>query len=184
MAVAVKTPETRSKPAPTSIQVLSLVGLVFLLGSLAAVLWGIPTYLPQSLPALGLTLAPYTQSALIALVMIAAAIGLGFVGNQVLGEKVEGVRAGMFVSLGALLFFLMLASWFGGPSPTDGARHHPSSSALRGKPSSQRCESPGSSSPSTPIAGLTSMPVDQLGDTLADLAGSLTAASAPHQLSQ
>jgi preprotein translocase SecE subunit len=114
MAVAVKTPETRSQAAPTSIQVLSLIGLVFLLGSLAAVFWGIPTYLPQGLTAIGLKLAPYTQSALIAVVMIAAAIGLGFVGNRVLGEKVVGVRAGMFVSLGALLLWLMLASWFGG----------------------------------------------------------------------
>lgn len=118
MAVAVKTPETRSQAAPASVQALSLVGLAFLLGSLAVVFWVIPTYLQVIFPTSSVTSAKvvisYTNLALTALAMVAAALGLGFVGNRVLGERVAGVRAGTFISFGAVLVFLILASWFGG----------------------------------------------------------------------
>jgi preprotein translocase SecE subunit len=114
MAVAVKTPETRSKAAPATVQVLSLVGLGFLLASLVVVFWVIPTYLPQGLAAIGLNLAPAMQATLIAVVMLAAAIGLGFVGTRIFGERVAGVRAGIFTGLCGVLLILGLSSWFGG----------------------------------------------------------------------
>lgn len=114
MAVAVKTSDARTQSAPANVQALSLIGLVYLIGSLALVFWVIPQYATSAYQGIGLKLPPYLQATLTGVLMLVAGLILGFVGKGIVGARVNGVRAGIFVSLVATLLIILVGSWFGG----------------------------------------------------------------------
>jgi len=114
MAVAEKTSDARTKGGAATVQVLSLAGLVYVVASLAVVLWAIPTYGPPLLAQANVNLPPYMQATLLGGVMLVAVVLLGFVGRGLIGTKVVGVRAGIFTAFVAALTILLVGAWFGG----------------------------------------------------------------------
>lgn len=108
MAVAVKnTPETARRPLWDRLAVSSLLGGVYILGSLGIVFFGIPS-LWAALIAPWLTNA-FVNVALLLVVMIATAAGLIVLGQRLVGPKPPpGLRAGVFFgALGILVLALL-----------------------------------------------------------------------------
>ena len=109
MAVAVKNaPETRTSSAVPNVQLVSVIGAVYLVASLAVIFKAIPELLRL--------LIGNTESfggvSLLVLVMLAGAAGLIYVGGKLLGPKqLPGTRAGIFVCLLFLLIALLLTRW-------------------------------------------------------------------------
>jgi preprotein translocase SecE subunit len=112
MAVAVKNnPEVASASPFDRLPVVSLVGVVYVLGCLGIVFKLIPSVWWLIWPvASGGT--GFVSSTLLGLVMLAAVIGLSVVGVRLLGTKAPvGVRAGIFVGLVGVLVILLLTRW-------------------------------------------------------------------------
>jgi preprotein translocase SecE subunit len=114
MAVAVKnTQDTKTRPRSRLLSA-SLVGAVFILGSLAAVLYGVPQLwaggvTPWLEPALG----SFVNVALRFLVQVAAGVGLYVFGLSLAGPNPpKGLRAGMVMVISAAfaVFFLTRAA--------------------------------------------------------------------------
>jgi preprotein translocase SecE subunit len=110
MAVAVKTsPEASSPGALDRLPVLSLVGVVYVVGCLGVVFGAIPKLWAQVWP------ASFASSTVLALAMTAAAIALIVLGARLIGPKaVPGLKAGIFVGLVGLLVILLVTRWVGG----------------------------------------------------------------------
>jgi preprotein translocase SecE subunit len=109
MAVAVKTaPDTSSPGLLDRLPVLSLVGVVYVVGCLGVVFGAIPKLW-------ALAWAPsFASSTMLALVMTAAAVALIVLGARLIGPKaVPGLKAGIFVGLVGLLLILLVTRWVG-----------------------------------------------------------------------
>jgi preprotein translocase SecE subunit len=113
MAVAVKTsPGARSSGSPASPAILSLIGVLYLLGCLAIVFGLIPWLWWQVWERLAGTTSPFVGGSLLLLVCLAAGFGLLWLGVRLLGpHPPEGVRAGVFVGLVGLLLVVLLTRW-------------------------------------------------------------------------
>src|SRR5579872_3167002 len=110
MAVAVKnTPEVSSPGLLDRLAVVSLVGMVYVLGCLGIVFALIPSVWWSVWPQAGY---PVVARALLGLVMLAAAVGLIVLGVRLLGPRAAvGVRAGIFLALVFVLLALLLTRW-------------------------------------------------------------------------
>jgi len=76
MAVAVKNPvDTKGRASQTRLLMASLVGAVYILGSFAAVFYGVPQLWATGMGWLGDLVGPFANSALRLLVEVAAAAG-------------------------------------------------------------------------------------------------------------
>src|SRR5262245_19768604 len=114
MAVAVKNvPETASPRTP--LQRLargSVVGVLYVLGSLALTFHGLP-YVFRNV--LNLDPSSFVNVALLLLAMLGAAAGLTFMGVKLAGpHPPPGLRAGIFSGLVGLLVAVILTNWFAG----------------------------------------------------------------------
>jgi len=105
--------QTTSEPIPRSpesqLAGASLVGSIFLLGSLFLVLSGLPTFWHETFGGSATTKAilnPFLSGALLLIVSIGAIIGLGFAGHWLdKNYSQKGLRAGSF--FGAMLLFFV-----------------------------------------------------------------------------
>jgi len=116
MAVAVKnTPETTTRQPLDSVAVGGLLGALYVLGSLALVFWVIPTLWGASLSApITSVLGSFIDAALLLLVMLAAGVGLAFLGQRLVGPAPPpGLKAGIFSSLVGLLVIGFLTRLIG-----------------------------------------------------------------------
>ncbi len=110
MAVAVKnTPETAPQRTANVLAVGSLVGTVYVLGSLAVLFYGVPAVWDLLVKALVGSSGSFVDRSLLLVVMVAVAAGLGLVGQRLLGTNPpKGIRAGIFSgALGVIVAFLL-----------------------------------------------------------------------------
>jgi len=109
MAVAVKnSPETATSSPFDRLPVISLVGVVYVVASLAIVFKLIPALWNQIWGGLGLSTTSFGSMTLMALVMLAGATALVILGARLLGPRpAAGVKAGIFVALMAVLLVLL-----------------------------------------------------------------------------
>src|SRR5262245_34560620 len=116
MAVAVKTsPGARSSGTSGGLVVYSFVGVVYLLATIAVVFKGLPTLWWAAWEAMGGGQATVVGSSILAILEVAAAVGLLWGGARLLGKNpTPGVRAGVFVGFAGLLGVLLLTRWAGG----------------------------------------------------------------------
>lgn len=110
MAVAVKNaPEVSSSSLLDRMAVVSLVGVVYVLGSLGIVFGLVPWLWWSAWPQ---GAYPIVAKSLLGLVMLAVAVGLAIVGVRLLGPRAAvGVRGGIFLGLVFVLLALLLARW-------------------------------------------------------------------------
>ncbi len=109
MALAVKNPpETAPQSSPFArLAVSSLAGLLYLVGSLVVVFGAVP-WLWSQVPTL---INPFVGGTLMMLVMIGAAVGLGWLGARLAGAELpHGLKAGIFLS-GLSLVVILLVTW-------------------------------------------------------------------------
>jgi len=108
MAVAVKNPPDARTASPLDrLQVVSLIGVVYVLGCLGVVFAFIPYVWGVLWPG-----SSFGSMSMLALVMLGAAIGLILVGGRLQGPKPKlRVRAGVFVGLLFVLFAMLLTRW-------------------------------------------------------------------------
>ena len=113
MSVAVKTPTgTTSAGSRVSPALVSLVGVLFLLASLAIVFELIPTLWWGFWESFAGTESRFVGGSLLLLVGIAAVVGLFWMGGWLLGSAPEpGVRAGIAMGFLGLVFAVVLARW-------------------------------------------------------------------------
>ena len=113
MTVAVKnTPEVSTHGLMDRLAVSSLAGVVYVLGSIAIVVKGLPALWWIYL---GLSQQSFPAWALLIVVMVAAAAGLVYVGGRLLGPSPpHGVRAGIFLGLTGALLIGLIVRWVGG----------------------------------------------------------------------
>jgi preprotein translocase SecE subunit len=116
MAVAVKhSPETTSPHALSPLAVGSWAGIVFLLGSIGLVFYGIPflweTVVTEALRAyLGVPVILALQI----LAMVGVGSGLVILGRHLLGPAPQhGLKAGIFVGTVEVVVIALLGCWFG-----------------------------------------------------------------------
>lgn len=114
MSVAVKnTPETSATSLYDRIPIMSLAGLVYLLGSLAIVFMAIPYVWGQLWGSAFGNTNSFASATLMGVVMLAAFAGLVALGGHLLGPKAPpGVRAGIFTALVGLLLVVGVTRWF------------------------------------------------------------------------
>jgi preprotein translocase SecE subunit len=114
MAVAEKkSQESATTSAFDRVAVVSLIGVVYVLGSLAVVFKLVPDVW-RLVWGRGLNLNPdsFTGTTLMVLVVVAAAVGLVILGRRLLGTRqVPGVRAGIFFGLIYFLLALLMTRW-------------------------------------------------------------------------
>jgi preprotein translocase SecE subunit len=108
MALAVKNPPEAAPESPFArLAVSSVAGLLFLLGSIAVVFWGIPWAWGQ----VPMLINAFVSNTLMIVLMIAAAVGLGVLGSRLGGaEMPHGLKAGIFIA-GAGLLTCLLVAW-------------------------------------------------------------------------
>jgi preprotein translocase SecE subunit len=110
MAVAVKnTPDVGTPSLFDRVAVASLVGVVYLLGSLAIVFGALPAlwWNGFKVPA-----DSFTGTALLGLAMVVVFGALAFVGLRLLGpHPTPGTKAGIFVGLVGILIVVLLTRW-------------------------------------------------------------------------
>ena len=122
MAVAVKNaPETAVPRAVNRLAVVSLLGVLYVLGSIGIVFYAVPA-LWAAIVGDALGRVGFINQSLLLLVMLAAAVGLGFLGARLAGpEMPRGARAGIAGGVAALLLIALvtvgvghlLESWLG-----------------------------------------------------------------------
>jgi preprotein translocase SecE subunit len=112
MAVAVKnSTETTSTGFRYQLVVGSFVGVVYVLCGLALILFGLPAFWWE---VLGMDPTSFVDIALLMAAMVAAVVGLVFVGAKLAGpHPPHGLRAGIFVGLVGLLLLVLVVKWFG-----------------------------------------------------------------------
>jgi len=115
MAVAVKTSTgARTPDKPGGLAVLSLLGVVYLVATLAIVFKLLPSLWWSAWEGVGLGSAAFVGAALLAIIELAAIVGLVYGGAKLLGSNPPtGVRAGVFVGFVGLLIILFLTRWAG-----------------------------------------------------------------------
>jgi len=115
MAVAVKTsPGARSSGSPGGLALLSLVGVVYLLATIAIVFKLLPSLWWSAWEGLGWGQSSFVGGTLLAILEVAGAIALLWGGARLLGtHPPAGVRAGVFVGFVGLLLVLLLTRWAG-----------------------------------------------------------------------
>jgi preprotein translocase SecE subunit len=112
MAVAVKnTPQTFTQSPFNRLAVDSLLGVLYVLGSLGVVFYAIPAawsaWLAPALPGA-------VSVALMLVVMVLAALGLVALGARLAATTpVHGLRAGIFVGAAEVVAALLITSWLG-----------------------------------------------------------------------
>jgi preprotein translocase SecE subunit len=107
MAVAVKNPTDAPPSVLDRVAVVSLLGTLYVVGSLGIVFGLIPNLWWRTFPE-----GSWVAGAFLGLVMLIAATGLAFLGGRLLGERsLPGVRAGIFVGLILFLVVLLLTRW-------------------------------------------------------------------------
>src|SRR5438552_2988473 len=113
MAVAVKTsPGARSSGTLASPALLSLIGVLYLLGCLGIVFKLLPGLWWSGWDNLGLQRFTFVGGSLLAVVALAAGVGLLVLGGKLLGPHPPvGVRAGVFVAFLGFLVVVGLARW-------------------------------------------------------------------------
>jgi len=113
MAVAVKkAPDVASSSLFDRPSVVSLAGVVYILGSFGILFKLIPGLWWAGWDALGLGGSSFVGPSLLGLIMIAAAVGLVGLGSRLLGPRAApGTRAGIFVGLVGALVILLLSRW-------------------------------------------------------------------------
>src|SRR5262249_11311010 len=113
MAVAVKTsPGARSSGSPASPAILSLIGVLYLLGCLGIVFKLMPALWWAVWEGLFGGSATFVGGTALLLVCLAAGVGLLWLGARLLGpHPPEGIRAGVFVGFVGLLLVALLARW-------------------------------------------------------------------------
>jgi preprotein translocase SecE subunit len=116
MAVAVKnTPEAAPGRQLNTLAVGSLVGTLFVLGSLAVIFFLVPTvwgqFVANVIPGMEGTFGDYT---LLLLLMVAAVVGVVYLGRWLIGEHPpHGVRAGVFIGVVGVLAIGLSIHWIG-----------------------------------------------------------------------
>ena len=113
MAVAVKTsPGARSSGSLANPAILSLTGVLYVLGCLGIVFALIPGLWWSVWRGLGWGSAPFVGGSLLLLLCLAAAVGLLWLGGRLLGPNPPvGVRSGVFVGCVGLLVVVGLTRW-------------------------------------------------------------------------
>jgi len=113
MAVAVKhPPDVASSSVFDRPSVVSLAGVVYILGSFGIIFKATPALWWAVWNSLGLGGTSFVGPSLLGLIMIAAAVGLIVLGSRLLGPRTApGTRAGIFVGLVGVLVILLLARW-------------------------------------------------------------------------
>jgi preprotein translocase SecE subunit len=126
MAVAVKnSPETSAPRMVDRLPVSSLLGMLFVLGSLGVVFYGLPALWWSAVSPITGMLGSFFDVALFVVAMVGVGAGLAYLGTRLLGpQPAHGIRAGIFVAiagvvgigfltwaLGAILESLLTASW-------------------------------------------------------------------------
>lgn len=109
MALAVKNaPEVARQSPFDRLAVSSLVGLVYVLGTIGIVFYAIPALWTQTVAHV---LNPFMSGALMIVAMLAGAVGLGWLGLRLIGsEPTHGLKGGIFVA-GAGLATIALTAW-------------------------------------------------------------------------
>src|SRR5436309_1725832 len=116
MAVAVKnTPESQTRIAAGNLTRDSLLGAVYVLGSLALVFQGVPWLWKTGVaPWLGESL-PFVNTAGLITVMVFAAVALFVFGLTLTGPApAAGLRAGIFTVIVGASLVALLTAWIGG----------------------------------------------------------------------
>lgn len=116
MAVAVKnTPESQTRTSAGNLLLTSLVGAVYVLGSLAVVFQGVPWLWKLGIaPWLGESL-PFVNTAGLITVMVFAAVALFVFGLTLVGPSPPpGLRAGVFTVIVGIGLVALLTAWIGG----------------------------------------------------------------------
>jgi len=116
MAVAVKnTPESQTRAAPGNLTLASLLGAVYVLGSLALVFQGVPWLWNTGVaPWIGPGLS-FVNTAGLIVVMVFAAVALSVFGLTLTGPSPPaGLRAGIFTVIVGVAVVALAASWVGG----------------------------------------------------------------------
>ncbi len=113
MAVAEKKVQETSTSSPFDrVPVVSLVGVVYVLGCLGVVFKFVPELWRRLWDAIGRDANSFTANTLLVLAMLAAAVGLIVLGARLLGPKQQpGIRAGIFFGLLLFLFVLLMSRW-------------------------------------------------------------------------
>jgi len=113
MAVAVKnSPETDTSSAFDRMPVVSLVGVVYVLSSLAIVFGLLPYLWWQMWGSVFGNTNTFASGTLLGMLMLTAFTGLVVLGGQLLGPKAPpGVRAGIFTGLVGLVLVVGLTRW-------------------------------------------------------------------------
>lgn len=114
MAVAVKnTPEAGSRGPLSSLPVASLVGVVYVLVSLAVILAVIPNAWETAIaPGLKASGGIFLNATLLVLTIVAAGVGLVIGGLRLMGpQPIPGLKAGIFVGLVGVLLIAGITKW-------------------------------------------------------------------------
>jgi preprotein translocase SecE subunit len=113
MAVAVKTPPgTRSSGTLAGPAIISLIGVLYLLGSLGIVFKLLPSLWWPAWEGAGLTRFAFVGGTLLILLSLTAGVALLYLAGKLLGPNPpEGVRAGVLVAFVGLLIVVGLARW-------------------------------------------------------------------------
>jgi len=115
MAVAVKTSQgARSSGTTGGLVLYSFVGVIYLAATIAIVFDLLPRLWWSAWEGMGAAQATIVGGSLLAILELAAAVGLLWGGARLLGRNpVPGVRAGVFVGFLGLLGVLLLTRWAG-----------------------------------------------------------------------
>jgi preprotein translocase SecE subunit len=116
MAVAVKnTPESQTRTTAGNLTLASLLGAVYVLGSLALVFQGVPWLWKTGVaPWLGESL-PFVNTAGLITVMVFTAVALFVFGLTLAGPTPQpGLRAGTFMVIAGIAVVVLLTAWIGG----------------------------------------------------------------------
>src|SRR5436190_19665244 len=116
MAVAEKKPpESQTRTTPGNLTLASLLGAVYVLGSLALVFQGVPWLWKSGVaPWLGESL-PFVNTAGLITVMVFAAVALFVFGLTLVGPSPSpGLRGGVFTVIVGIGLVALLTAWIGG----------------------------------------------------------------------
>jgi preprotein translocase SecE subunit len=112
MAVAVKNPPGVTSSPLDRPWVVSLLGVAYVLACFAIVFKLVPYLWWGAWDGLGLEKYQFLGGSLLGALMLAAGVGLLFVGGRLLGPTPPaGVRSGIFVGFAGIVFVLLLTRW-------------------------------------------------------------------------
>src|SRR5262249_53859187 len=112
MALAVKNATEATPESPFErLAISSLAGLAYVVGSLALVFYAIPWIWGELFPLERPLLNPFVSGAVMIVLMVAAVVGLSYLGMRLVNfDPPHGLRGGIFVAgLGVVL--ILTATW-------------------------------------------------------------------------